>query len=137
VAVVRFTALFGLIVVTAAACATTGAEPPLSSSATTTMMYGWERHFALEWTAEPQRIDTRRVSGYVYNRNGENALSLRVLAQALDASGAVVGQRIQAVPGGVGGFGRAYFTVPNLPEANSYRVSVWDYTWFQSPGDRM
>ncbi len=131
---VRFAALFGLIVLTAAACATTGAEPPLSSSATTTMMYGWERHFALEWTAEPER---GRVSGYLHNRNGENALSVRVLAQALDASGAVVGQRIQAIPGGVGGFGRAYFTLANLPAANSYRVSVWDYTWFQAPGDRM
>ncbi len=132
--VVRFAALFGLIVLTAAACATTGAEPPLSSSATTTMMYGWERHFALEWTAEPER---GRVSGYLHNRNGENALSVRVLAQALDASGAVVGQRIQAIPGGVGGFGRAYFTLASLPAANSYRVSVWDYTWFQAPGDRM
>ncbi len=132
--VVRFAALFGLIVLTAAACATTGAEPPLSSSATTTMMYGWERHFTLEWTAEPER---GRVSGYLHNRNGENALSVRVLAQALDASGAVVGQRIQAIPGGVGGFGRAYFTLASLPAANSYRVSVWDYTWFQAPGDRM
>ena len=132
--VVRFAALFGLIVFTAATCSTTGAEPPLSSSATTTMMYGWERHFALEWTAEPER---GRVSGYLHNRNGENALSVRVLAQALDASGAVVGQRIQAIPGGVGGFGRAYFTLANLPAANSYRVSVWDYTWFQAPGDRM
>ena len=131
--VVRFAAL-GLIVLTAAACATTGAEPPLSSPATTTLMYGWERHFALEWTAEPER---GRVSGYLHNRNGENALSVRVLAQALDASGAVVGQRIQAIPGGVGGFGRAYFTLANLPAANSYRVSVWDYTWFQAPGDRM
>jgi len=55
----------------------------------------------------------------------------------LGRSVTVVGQRIQAIPGGVGGFGRAYFTVPNLPQANSYRVSVWDYTWFQSPGDRM
>jgi len=134
VTVVRFAALFGLIVLTAAACATTGAEPPLSSSATTTMMYGWERHFTLEWTAEPER---GRVSGYLHNRNGENALSVRVLAQALDASGAVVGQRIQAIPGGVGGFGRAYFTLASLPAANSYRVSVWDYTWFQAPGDRM
>ena len=132
--VVRFAALFGLIVLTAAACATTGAEPPLSSSATTTMMYGWERHFTFEWTAEPER---GRVSGYLHNRNGENALSVRVLAQALDASGAVVGQRIQAIPGGVGGFGRAYFTLASLPAANSYRVSVWDYTWFQAPGDRM
>jgi len=24
--------------------------------------------------------------------------------------------------------------VPNLPVADNYRVSVWDYTWFQSPG---
>ena len=136
-AVVRFTALVGLIALTAAACATTGAEPPLSSSATTTLVYGWERHFTLEWAAEPQRIDSRRVSGYLYNRSGEGALTVRVLAQALDASGVVVGQRIQSIPGGVGGFGRAYFTIPNLPEANSYRVSVWDYTWFQSPGDRM
>ena len=136
-AVIRITALFGLIILAAAGCATTGVEPPLSRSATTTLMNGWERHFTLEWAAETQRIDTRRVSGYVYNRNGESASNLRVLAQALDASGAVVGQRIQSVVGGVGGFSRAYFTVPNLPEANSYRVSVWDYTWFQSPGDRL
>jgi len=137
VAIVRFAALVGLVVLTAVACATTGDQPPLSSAATTTLVYGWERHFTVEWTAEPQRIDTRQVTGYVYNRNGETAMTLRVLAQALDASGTVVGQRIQAIPGGVGGFGRAYFTVPNLPQANSYRVSVWDYTWFQSPGDRM
>jgi hypothetical protein len=136
VAFVRFTALVGLIALTAAACATTGAEPPLSSSATTTLVYGWERHFTLEWTAEPQRIDTRRVSGYLYNRHGETALTVRVLAQALDASGVVIGQRIEPIPGGVGGFGRAYFTVPNLPEANSYRVTVWDYNWFQAPSDR-
>ena len=78
----------------------------------------------------------RRVSGYVYNRHGEYALDLRLLAQALDPSGAVIGQRIAWVPGGVGGSGRAYFEVPNLPPANSYRVSVWDYTWAQGTGDK-
>ena len=134
--IIRFAALFGLIVVIAGACATNGANPPLSSSATT-LMYGWERHFTLEWTADPEQGGARQVSGYLYNRNGENALTVRVLAQALDASGAVVGQRIEAIPGGVGGFGRAYFIVAHLPTASSYRVSVWDYTWFQSPGDRM
>ena len=47
----------------------------------------------------------------------------------------LVRQRIGYVPGGVGGFGRAYFEVPNLPATPAYRVSVWDYTWFQSNGD--
>ncbi|PYM93825.1 MAG: hypothetical protein DME04_09765 [Candidatus Rokuibacteriota bacterium] len=136
-AIVRFTALVGLIVLTSAACATTGDEPPLSSSTTTTLVYGWERHFRLEWAAEPERGGARQLSGYLYNTNGETATTVRVLAQALDPAGAVVGQRIQAIPGGVGGFGRVYFTVPSLPEANSYRVSVWDYTWFQAPRDRM
>src|SRR5262249_54416796 len=46
-------------------------------------------------------------------------------AQAVDSTGAVLGQRIAYVPGGVGGFGRAYFIVPGLPIADSYRVSVW------------
>ena len=135
-AVVRFTTFVGLIALTAAACATTGVEPPLSSSATTTLMYGWERHFTLEWTAEPEANGAQRVTGYLHNRNGETALTVRVLAQALDASGAVVGQRVEPIPGGVGGFGRAYFIVPKLPVANSYRVSVWDYNWFQAPSDR-
>ncbi len=34
-----------------------------------------------------------------------------MLAQALDASGAVVGQQIAWLPGGVGGFERAYFEI--------------------------
>jgi len=35
----------------------------------------------------------------------------------------------------VNGFGRAYFEVPNLPAASTYRMSVWDYTWLQADGD--
>jgi hypothetical protein len=96
-------------------------------------MAGWEHHFTIEWAAAEQSANARRVSGYVYNQSGEFATSLRVLAQALDPTGAVVGQRVAYVPGGVGGFGRAFFEVPNLPATSSYRVSVWDYTWFQAP----
>src|SRR5882724_4912867 len=90
--------MIALIVTLSAACAGTGATPPLSMSATT-----------------EQSQSSRKVSGYVYNRHGEFATHLRVLAQAVDAGGAVIGQRIAFVPGGVGGFGRAYFEVPNLP----------------------
>jgi hypothetical protein len=131
----RFGLLIGLIVTTAAACAGTGVAPPPSATPYNTLMSGWEHHFKIDWTAAEQGPNARQVSGYVYNQNGEFATSLRVLAQAVDSTGAVVGQRIGYVPGGVGGFGRAYFVVSNLPVAASYRVSVWDYTWFQAPKD--
>jgi hypothetical protein len=126
-------ALLITAIVTINACAST--NPNLTpSSTTTTLMAGWEYHFAIEWAAAEQGPNTRRVSGYVYNQHGETATQMRVLAQALDPSGAVVGQRIAYVLGGVGGFGRAYFDVPNLPATSAYRVSVWDYTLFQAPG---
>lgn len=131
---IRVGILIGLVALSTAACAGTGATPPLSMT-TTTLTAGWERHFTFEWAATDQGQTLKKVSGYVYNKNGEYAVSLRVLAQAVDSGGAVVGQRIAFVPGGVGGFGRAYFEVPNLPATASYRLSVWDYTWFQSSGD--
>jgi hypothetical protein len=127
--------LIGLIVTLSAACATSGAAPPAGRTQYNTLMSGWEKHFRIDWTAAEQGPSTRTVSGYVYNQNGEFATQLRVLAQAVDSSGAVIGQRIGYVPGGVGGFGRAYFVVSNLPVADTYRVSVWDYTWFQAPKD--
>jgi hypothetical protein len=99
-------------------------------------MWGWERHFSLEWTVQPEKGGGRRLSGYVYNHHGEFALSVRLLAQALDPAGAVVGQRIEWVPQGVGGFGRTYFEVPHLPPSDNYRVTVWEYTWLQSDGDK-
>jgi len=135
VATLRVALLVSLIATVGAACAGTGAHPPLTMTATT-LMAGWEQHFTLEWAADQGQSGARRVSGYVYNRHGEYALDLRLLAQALDPSGAVIDQRIAWVPGGVGGSGRAYFEVPNLPPANSYRVSVWDYTWAQGVGDK-
>lgn len=133
----RLVLLVSVIAMTTGACASlgTGASPPLSSTATT-LMYGWEHYFTLEWADDQGRNGARRVTGYVYNWKGQYALDMRVLAQAVDASGTVVGQRIAFVPGGVGGLSRAYFEVPNLPVASSYRVSVWDFTWAQGVGDK-
>src|SRR5882724_7530571 len=114
--------MIALIVTLSAACAGTGATPPLSMTATT-LTAGWEQHFTVEWATAEQSQSSRKVSGYVYNRHGEFATHLRVLAQAVDAGGAVIGQRIAFVPGGVGGFGRAYFEVPNLPATAACRIS--------------
>jgi len=131
---IRLGLLIAVIATMSAACAEMDAALPLSMTATT-LTAGWERHFSFEWAAAEQGQGTRKVAGYVYNHHGEYAVTLRVLAQAVDAGGAVVGQRIAYVPGGVGGFGRAYFEVPSLPATPSYRLSVWDYTWFQADGD--
>ena len=133
---IRLGLLISLIVTMSTACASTGTAPALGMT-TTTLMAGWEQHFMVEWAAAAEQSpNARKVIGYVYNRHGEYASDLRLLAQALDSSGAVIGQRIAWVPGGLGGSGRAYFEVPNLPVASSYRVSVWDYTWIQGPKDR-
>jgi hypothetical protein len=129
---IRVGLLASVIVTMSAACTSIGADPPLGT-ATTTLMAGWEQHFGVEWVAGEQSPTARKVTGYVYNRHGEYASDLSLLAQALDPSGAVIGQRIAWVPGGLGGSGRAYFEVPNLPVASSYRVSVWYYTWIQGP----
>ena len=126
----RFGLLIAVLVTLSAACAPYGATP----STTTTLMSGWEHHFSIDWSTAEQGQNSRKVWGYVYNHNGEFATHLRVLAQAVDPAGAVIGNQIAYVPGGVGGGGRVYFEVPNLPVAPTYRVSVWDYTWFQAPG---
>src|SRR6266446_9186537 len=78
----RLVLLVSLIVAMTAACAGTGASPPLTMTATT-LMYRWEHHFTLEWTAGQGQNSSRRVTGYVYNWHGEYAQDLRVLAQAL------------------------------------------------------
>jgi hypothetical protein len=89
----RLTLLIAAIVSINAACAST--NPNLTpSSTTTTLMAGWEQHFAIEWAAAEQGPNTRRVSGYVYNQYGATATQMRILAQALDPNGAVIGQRI-------------------------------------------
>lgn len=122
----------GLVALTAAACGTGGSRMT-PSTPTTTLMAGWERKFTLDWTVEREPNDARRVRGYVSSQFGQNVEPMRILALALDPSGAVVGKRIEWVPGGVPALGRRYFEVPHLPAADHYLVTVWDYTILESP----
>lgn len=126
-------ARLGLIAVSLTACGIASSYLTPSGS-TTTLMAGWEWHFTIDWAVEPEQGGTSRVRGYVTSQHGEYAAPVRLLAQALDSSGAVVGQRIGWVPGGVNGFQRAYFEIPHLPSATQYRVFVWDYTFLQADG---
>ena len=128
-------ALLALTAVATTACGATSIYLTPSGS-TTTLMQGWEHWFKLEWSVEPEPDGGKRIRGYITNEYGERAEPLRVLAQALDASGAVVGQQIAWVPRGVGGFDRAYFEISHLPAADHYRVSVWDYSFPQAASER-
>jgi hypothetical protein len=121
----------GVFALGLAACGNEG--DALKPSATvTTLTAGWEQHFKLEWTIEPRPDGGVLLQGSITSSHGARAEPMRLLAQALDTAGAVVGQRIFWVAGGVGGFQRAYFVFPDLPAADRYRVSVWDYSFQQS-----
>ena len=117
---------FGLIAMVLSACATAG-DPLTRHTEFDTMVPGWEYKYALDWKVQPAQDGTGLVYGHASSKYGEFAGSFRVLGMAVDSSGKVIGQRIAVVPGGVPGFGSAYFQVGPLPAAASYRVTVWDY----------
>jgi hypothetical protein len=119
-------------VVLACGIATDGAAADRIPPSVTTLMAGWEQKFTLEWSVDPEPGGTRRVRGYVVSRYGQRAEPMRVLGRALDGAGGVVGERIEWIPGGVSGFGRAYFEIPHLPAADRYVVTVWDYSIVES-----
>lgn len=117
-----------LVLAAAGGCATPDTTP---SATVTTLMPGSERFFRINWDVRPERADTRRLSGYVENTWGEAVDRVQLLGQALDPSGAVVGQRLQWVMGAIPGFGRAYYEIPGMPAAEHYRVTVWAYDRIQ------
>jgi hypothetical protein len=110
-------------------CATPDTTP---SAMVTTLMPDSERWFRINWDVRPERGGaTRRLGGYVENTYGEAAGRVQLLGQALDASSAVVGQKLQWVPGVIPGFGRVYYEIPGMPPADHYRVTVWAYERIQ------
>jgi hypothetical protein len=119
-----------LFAITAAACVTTESIP---SASVTTIDPAATRWFQLEWTttavvgSDAQNVDVR-----VFNTYGE-AARVQLLAQALDASGQLLDQKIAYPVDPVGGYGRSYFRIGPLAAADQYRVSVWNAYFFQAP----
>jgi hypothetical protein len=121
-----------VLAVAAAGCATTDTTP---SATVTTLMPDSERWFRLSWETTPEKAgDLVRLRGWVENTYGEAAARVQLLGQALDASGALVGQKIVWLGPTIGGYGRVYFEIPNMPKADHYRVTVWSYERIQAPG---
>jgi hypothetical protein len=119
-----------VVALTLGACAGLGPQP---SAEVTTLSPAWPNWFTLDWTQEAEPSGSRKISGYVRNAYGEEATEVRLLTQALDKSGAVVGQRFTWA-GNVTGLSRVYFEVRNMPAAESYRVTVWAFSFHQSLG---
>src|SRR5882724_12809893 len=114
----------GILVAVLVGCATPETQP---SAAVTTLVPDVQRWFRVNWTAEPERDGERRLRGYVESSLGEAANRVQLLAQALDASGNVIGQRLEWLPELIPALGRAYFEIPKMPPAAKCRVTVWSY----------
>ena len=84
----------------------------------------------VEWTGSEDRGGRPVVSGYVYNqRAGSYAIAVRLLVEALDASGQVVGSTTGSLLGQVPPSDRAYFDIKAPAKAASYRVTIQSFSW--------
>ena len=127
-AVLRY-ARIALVITALSACATASIQP---SETVTTLTPDAERWFKISWEAVPEPGGTVRLQGFIENTYGAAAANVQLLAQALDASGKVIGQTLQWLPGTIPGFGRVSYQIPGLPRADHYRVTVWSYERIES-----
>jgi hypothetical protein len=97
-----------------------------------TMSPGWESRFTVDFRVEPDGT-TRRIKGYLQNQYGD-AFTVRLAANGLDSSGAIIWQRVQQQFGEVPPFERDYFEFDGLPAAEQYVVTVYSYNPIQAGG---
>jgi len=92
----------------------------------TTLQAGSEQRFRIDWTVDPGPDASPRIEGYVYNLTSYPVERARVLVDAFDPSGAVVGQRLFWLVGTLPTGGSLYFDLP-APAADRYQVTLWDF----------
>src|SRR2546430_15927353 len=105
-----------VVILASLAAGATPANGLSPSASVTTAIQGWERWLSLEWTAEA-RASGQEIDGYVYNKYGASIYRVQLLAQGLDGAGTVVHQKISWGQGTVPPFHRAYFRIPDVPQA--------------------
>ena len=128
---VPWTVAAGMLVAGLVGCATTETQP---SAAVTSLTPNAQQWFRIDWKAEPDRDGERRLSGYVESAVREPVNRVQLRAQALDASGNVIGQRLQWLPDVIPSLGRVYFEIPKMPPAAEYRVTVWAFDRIKGGG---
>ena len=105
-------------------------------------MPGWERWFKLDWEAGEWKGHPV-VQGYLYNSSPKTIGEVQLLVDALDASGSILAQKVNWVPGSqMEPFSRRYF-VADVPlvqiapqQPAQYRVRVYSYSELQAPGQK-
>jgi hypothetical protein len=117
----------------AVAALMTGCAPAAGPSGPLTpLVVGTEQHVTVEW--HPERSEQPTVVwGYVHNHSPYTFDQLRVLVDALDANGQILGQRLVWSPGVLGSWGRNYFEAPMGP-APAYRARVFSYDRVETNG---
>jgi hypothetical protein len=128
---VRSIVVAGMLVGSLVGCATTETQP---SASVTSLAPNAQQWFSVSWAADPERNGERRLHGHIDSSLGEAANRVQLLAQALDASGNVIGQRLEWMPEMIPALGRAYFEVPKMPVAAQYRVTVWSFDRLKGGG---
>jgi len=93
-----------------------------------------ESSVRVEWTVDQQRSGRQRVTGYAHNARDMSAVNVKLLVEALDSSGHVVGSTLATVSGEVPPRNRSYFEVLVPPAGASYRVSVRSVDWRSCDG---
>lgn len=83
----------------------------------------------LDWQVGTSRGGKPVIAGYVYNDYVRSAGDVRILVEAVDASGGTVARDVGFVPGVVPLRDRAYFEVPVRHPGATYRVSIVAYEW--------
>jgi len=115
----RVTALLGALILGTGAAWAQNFGAPLDS------------YFRLEWEVEQASSDRPRITGYVYNDRGLWALNVRLLVEAVDATGRTLSTARGYVSGDIPPNGRAYFQVAVPAGKGSYRVRVESFDWFK------
>ena len=84
--------------------------------------------FRIDAQVVQSKKGTPVYSGYIYNDGGGGVANIRLLVEALDAEGRVIGQAQGVALGSMLGRDRLYFEVPLQATGASYRARVlsWD-----------
>ncbi len=90
-----------------------------------------DRWLKIDWQA-----DRTTISGRIYNQYVSAADKVKILVEALDASGRVIDKRYEWVGGTIPALANRYFAVSKLPAADHYRVTVASYTFVLTPSRR-
>jgi hypothetical protein len=111
------------------------AAPVMATAANLTpLVLGWEQFFKIDWQAG-QRGNKPVVYGYLKNDWGMPAAKIQLLVEGIDASGAVVGQKVAWFGPVLNPGIRFYYEVPVEWQTPTYRVSVFAFEWVQVGGN--